>query len=233
MIAVWILAGLAALVAVIAFLRVRVTAGYTDYPVLFYQVGPLAIRLVDKDWISEDLTDHTKRDKWQAKRIRQMQAEQKKEKAAHPFKRSFKAKDIQEIVKVVWNLAAGILKHVRKYAFLDELRIRVLVATDDAATTGILYGEMQNLFAAGTALLDAIPDNRKASERIRLETECDFLAEQMEIDAEIRVTMRVWQALVTRSWYTKEIKKLWELMIRNPVETEKEKSDGKLDQTAS
>ncbi len=233
MIAVYILIGLAALLTAIAFLRVRVTAGYADYPVLFYQIGPLVIRLIDKDWISEDLTDHSKRDRWQAKRIRQIESEQKKGKAVKPFKRTYKAGDIKEMIRVVWDLVAGVLKYVRKYAFLDELRVRMLVATGDAAATGMLYGEMQNLFSAATALLDAIPDKRKATERIRLETECDFLAEQMEVDAEIRVTMRVWQALVTRSWYTKEIKKLWELMIRDPAGSTKEKSDGKFDQTAS
>jgi len=231
MTALFIVLGIAVLLTVVAFLRVRVTAGYADYPVLFYQIGPLVIRLVDKDWISEDLTDHSKRDKWQAKRVKQLQAEQKQAGKRSPKRKPLRKKDLKEMIRVIWDLAAGILKYVRKYAVLDELRIRVLVATDDAAKTGVLYGEVQAALAALVGLLDAIPEKRKAEDRIRLNAECDFVAEQMEIDAEIRVTMRVWQALVTRSWYTKEIKKLWELLIKEPAKTEE--NHGKLNQTAS
>ena len=194
----------------IALLNVHVVAGYADYPYLFYRVGPLTIPLVDKDWISEDLTDHAKRDKWQEKRKKQIQSGRKK----GPV---YRKKDLKEMAVVVKDLIAGVLRYVRKYACLESLHVRILAASDDAAKTGILYGETQAMLASLTALLDCIPEKRKKPEGIRLEAECDFVAEQMELDAEISVTMHVWQALVTRAWYTKEITKLWELMIKDPA----------------
>ena len=216
-----IVAAVLAVLLVVAFLRVRVTAGFAEYPFLFYRVGPITIPLVDKGWISEDLTDHKKRDKWQEKRRRQIESERgkKKKKSEVPL---YKKKDLVEMVRVVRDLVAGILRYVRKYARLDSLRIRLLAATDDAMKTAVLYGEMQALLAAVAALLDEIPEKRKREENIQLEAECDFLAERMEADAEICVTMRVWQALVTRSWYTEEIKKLWELLMKEPARSKEE-----------
>ncbi|MBP5230297.1 MAG: hypothetical protein ILO68_01075 [Clostridia bacterium] len=205
------------LLVVIAFLRVRVTAGYADYPFLYYQVGPLRIPLVDKGWISEDLTDHSKRDKWQARRRRQLEAERKKGgkgKAGAKKGPVYRKKDLKDMAVVIKDLIVGILGYVRRYACLESLRIKLLAASDDAMKTAVLYGDMQALLAAVAAALDGIPPERKKEDRIRLEAECDFLAEHMEADAEICVTMRVWQALVTRSWYTEEIKKLWELLMK-------------------
>ena len=221
MTALIIVAAVLAILLVVAFLRVRVTAGFAEYPFLFYRIGPITIPLVDKGWISEDLTDHKKRDKWQEKRRRQIESgrEKKKKKGEVPL---YKKKDVLEMVRVVKDLVVGILRYVRKYACLESLRIRLLAATDDAMKTGVLYGEMQALLAAVAALLDEIPDKRKKEENIQLEAECDFLAEHMEADAEICVTMRVWQALVTRSWYTEEIKKLWELLMKEPTRSEEE-----------
>ena len=214
MTALIVIAAVLALLAVVAFLRVRVTAGFAQYPFLYYRIGPITIPLVDKDWISEDLTDHTKRDKWQEKRRRQLENEKKKKKG--PEVPAYSGKDLKKMAVVIRDLVAGVLRYVRKYACIETLRIRLLAASDDAMKTGVLYGEMQALLAAVRTLLDEIPEKRIKEEGIRLEAECDFLADRIEADAEICVTMRVWQALVTRNWYTEEIKKLWELMIKEP-----------------
>ncbi|MBQ3934291.1 MAG: hypothetical protein II715_00590 [Clostridia bacterium] len=135
MTALIVIAAVLALLAVVAFLRVRVTAGFAQYPFLYYRIGPITIPLVDKDWISEDLTDHTKRDKWQEKRRRQLENEKKKKKG--PEVPAYSGKDLKKMAVVIRDLVAGVLRYVRKYACLETLRIRLLAASDDAMKTGV------------------------------------------------------------------------------------------------
>lgn len=205
-----IIAVIAVLLLVIAFLRVHIVAGYADRLVLYYQVGPVRIDLIEGDWISEDLTDHKKRDKWEQKQKKQIQKGKKK-----PRRFRYSKEDISELVRTVKDLLVGIWKYVRKYAKIESFRLRVLVASDDAAKTACRYGEVNAAMAQLVSVLDLIPEKQKNENKMHLEAECDFVAEQMEVDVELELTLFVWQALLTRSWYGKEIQKLWALMMKD------------------
>ena len=77
----------------------------------------------------------------------------------------------------------GILGRFAKHLKLEMLRLRVLVASDDAAKTAVEYGAVCTAAGIVHTAAEALPRTNPKNVDIRIE--CDFLADKPEIDAEI------------------------------------------------
>lgn len=94
--------------------------------------------------------------------------------------------------QVLSDLYAGIKRGFR----LEELRAKVLVASDDAADTAIRYGAVCALLSPVQAFADAVPKRKKNEKKILVGAECDFLADKPEIDVRLGFSFRVGNALM-------------------------------------
>ena len=187
----WILLGIIGLVLllllILSTLKLTLRVGYCEKFFLHFKIGPVPLDLTDSLGLSteeEDLTPKKKRKKTQAP---QKTDKEKKEKTpTYPQKPS-----LQEVVNGYKDMVLDILRLARKHIRLENLRLRVLVATSDAAQTAIVYGSVCSAAGLVQTAAEALP--RTDPEKVHIDVECDFLAAQPEVDAELHVSMRAWR----------------------------------------
>jgi hypothetical protein len=80
-----------------------------------------------------------------------------------------------------------------RYLKLEEYRVKVLVATDDPAKTGVLYGAVSGILGGISVLVDRLKRRTRKKGKIYTEVKPDFLAEEPEVYIRIALSMRVWQ----------------------------------------
>lgn len=174
------------------FVKLSVRAGYCETPLLIVGIGPFRLNLTDKpDGLEEEQPQKKPKKKKASKK--EEKPEQKKEKTPKPPKLPEKP-SVFEIISAFKDLVFGILSRFARHLKIEELRLRVLVASDDAAKTALEYGGVCT--AAGGVRAVAEGAHRVNRKKVCVEVECDFLAETPEIDAEICVSIRIWRLFV-------------------------------------
>ncbi|MBO5938323.1 MAG: DUF2953 domain-containing protein [Clostridia bacterium] len=114
---------------------------------------------------------------------------QKKEAAKQKPKKSMS--EILDIISMIRSIAAEVIRRFFKHLRIDVARVRVKVATGDAATTAVAYG------AACTALNILLPvlSEVKNFSLPREEDFCvepDFLGDTPTLDVKLSFSLRVW-----------------------------------------
>ncbi len=114
---------------------------------------------------------------------------QKKEAAKKKPKKSMR--EILDIISMVRSIAAEVIRRFFKHLRIDVARVRVKVATGDAATTAVAYG------AACTALNILLPvlcevKNFSMPHEKDFSVEADFLGDTPTLDVKISFSLRVW-----------------------------------------
>ena len=131
---------------------------------------------------------------------------------------------LMQVVTAFKELAIGILTRFARHIRPDEFRLRVLVATDDAAKTAMEYGAV---CAAAGAVRAAVEGLRRADpKRINVQVECDFLAEAYEFDAELCVSIRVWRLALIALFASRPLIEAIELLKAYRYYKKEEKQDG-------
>lgn len=217
MIFVYILGGILLLVALILLIKVSFFAAFCDgKPYVAVKVGFLTFPIVTGEETPEVPTSHTG-EKPKAKK-KKPKKKKKEKKPARPAEPPTFAELAGLVKTLLGDLTAGIKKHFR----LEELRVRVLVATDDAAKTAIRYGEVNALLAPVQAFCDCVPKRRKNEKKVLVQSECDFLAESMELDARFGFSFRVGGALAIALRSCKDALALIDALKRRKAAKEKD-----------
>lgn len=193
----WILLSLVGLVvfllAVLCCIKLSLRAGYCEDLLLKVGIGPVTLDLGESMKMSkEEAEEYTKekKKKKKKKKAKEKEEEKPKEKKEKPPKYTEKP-PLTAVITAFKDLAVGILTRFAKHIKLEELRLRVLAASDDAAKTALEYGSLCTAAGMVRAAAEALP--RTNPLRVDISVECDFLAEKPEIDAEICVSIRIWR----------------------------------------
>jgi hypothetical protein len=114
---------------------------------------------------------------------------QKKEAAKGKPKKSMS--EILDSVSMIRGIAAEVIRRFFKHLRIDVARVKIKVATGDAATTAVAYG------AACTALNILLPvlsevKNFSLPREKDFSVEPDFLGETPELDVKLSFSLRVW-----------------------------------------
>ena len=104
-----------------------------------------------------------------------------------------KTPPIKDILHLVKELVAESYSKFRHYIRLEEYRVKVLVATDDPAKTGVLYGAVCAALGALSVVTDRIKRRSKKKGRFYTEVTPDFIAEQPELFLSVALSLRIWQ----------------------------------------
>ena len=106
-------------------------------------------------------------------------------------KKKEKAATLQEnldlVGKVVGFFFSGLLGHLR----IDVARLHVIVGSPEAAKTAILYGAAVQGVGYILAFLDKA-SNLKGMKRADVYVDADFLSEELRIDIDISISLRIW-----------------------------------------
>jgi hypothetical protein len=119
------------------------------------------------------------------------QTPKKEEKKKEISKKYTEKPALTAIITAFKDLVLGILGRLAKHLKLEMLRLRVLVASDDAAKTAMEYGAVCTAAGLVVTAAEALPRTNPKTVDVRIE--CDFLADKPEVDAEICLSIRIWR----------------------------------------
>lgn len=130
-----------------------------------------------------------KKHKKKAKKEEKAEVSPKKEEKA---KRK-KLKDIQvkELLSVIKETISALYKKFSKHLYLKKAVLKISVASDDPAKTGVLYGGVCAAAAPLHTLLSSIKHRSRKEKTIDFTVEPDFLAEKTDVYADITLSLKL------------------------------------------
>ena len=183
-------------------LKATITIAYTDEVTLSVRVLFLKIKILPKkEKKGPRSMSRRKAERIRAKARKKAQKKrdaalakaeakkQKKEAAKGKPKKSMS--EILDSVSMIRGIAAEVIRRFFKHLRIDVARVKIKVATGDAATTAVAYG------AACTALNILLPvlsevKNFSLPREKDFSVEPDFLGETPELDVKLSFSLRVW-----------------------------------------
>lgn len=201
MIFLYILLGIIALIAIILMLRGIVTIEYRDTLKVTLRVLFIKIKILPKKEKHPRVHSMSKRRSERIARRLEKKKEKKKEKrlekkrAKEEKKKNAPKKKLPEMLKDISEITELVLLAVKK--FFGHLKIRVIrfnvkIASDDAATTAIAYGAVNQIVATIYPFVEG-SKNIKTPNKKNFNIYTDFLSDTPEADVKIKLSIRVWQ----------------------------------------
>ena len=200
---------IALIIGAILALRATLTIEYRDalnvsVKVLFlnFKITPRKEKKVDP----KDFTPRKFRRMMKKKRRKELRAYKKKQKKLE--KKSLQKKEgkaqkksgakklrslldnINTVKELVELVTARFVRHLR----IELTRIKIVVATDDAAKTAVLYGVVSQSVAYTLELLDRVT-NLEYAQEADVSVDVDFLETKPRADVHIAFSLRVWHLL--------------------------------------
>ena len=186
----------------IGMIKASITIAYTDEVVLYVRVLFLKIPILPKKEPKKIKGMSTSkaqriRKKLEKKAQKKELAAKEKEEAKIERKKSGKKKSYNEIVSIIQmvsDLAVTVIDRFAKHIRIRIARIKLVIASDDAATTAILYGTVSqsiNLFFPVLERVKNFPKLKNAD----ISVDCDFGSMEPQIDIKLGFSIRVWQVL--------------------------------------
>lgn len=131
-----------------------------------------------------------KRQKAKEKQQKKEAAKAEKQKGEAKPKKKKSVSEILDIVKLITSALGDLLKSLGKHLRLKFAKVRITVATGDAAKTATTYGAV---CAAVTALVEILKNLRGFSmDNEQISVNCDFLEEKSYADVHIEIGLRLW-----------------------------------------
>lgn len=131
--------------------------------------------------------------KKEKKKAKQLQKEQKKQEAKEgkTEKKKRSPSEILDIIALVAKLIKNVVGNFFGHLRIDLARIRIKVATGDAAMTAIAYGAICQGVNVIFPLIDEIKTVKTPQNR-DIDVSADFCSDESEIDVKISFSLRVW-----------------------------------------
>lgn len=199
----WLIAlGVVALLALVLMLRIGIKIKLADDTLLWLGVGIFRIRLYPKrektirlsDYKIEKFRKIEAKKEAKAKKKAAQKAEKKKNgKALQTHKGKPKQKrDISELLDQVLEIVKAFLERFAHHLHIKVKRLRIIVASSDAATTAVLYGAVCGTVQCILELLDntvslTVPKNEE------IIVTPDFTSAKTKADVDIAFSLRIWQ----------------------------------------
>lgn len=202
MLALWILCGILLFFALLLSLKATVTICYTDEVTLFVKVLFLKIPILPKKkkyWKASMSASKAKKirkarqKKAEKKRLAQKEKAKKKEqkKQTREEKPKKSMSEILDLVQLVCQLVSAVIRRFFHHLRIRVARLKVKVATGDAATTAVAYGAVTQCINVLFPLLEG-SKNLKLPKDADLSVEADFLSDSPELDVMFSFSLRVW-----------------------------------------
>lgn len=178
----WLYVLLAFVILYLVFnVRIRFLVGYDEKPSVVLRVLFFKLNILDKRKKKKKASSKSKK-----KQLKEKQKKEKKEDEkliASP----------SDVIKLVREVALGLLKKFYGHLRVDSFRIGITVASDDPSKTAILYGTVCPI---AYSLVEALYKHKgKKNGEFSAEVVPDFTADRSHFDIFIHLSMTIWQAL--------------------------------------
>lgn len=214
----------------IGSLRARITIAYGDelalsVKVLFLKIGilpakekkagPHAMSAAKARKLREKAAKKEAKKREAAKAKKQRKAEKKAlkeaQKATNPKK---SMSEILDIVHMITEIVGIVIKRFFKHLRIEVARLRIKVATGDAATTAVAYGAVTQALNILLPLLESVR-TLKLPDVTELDVTPDFCADAPEADIRITFSIRVWHVFhILFGALGKLLKNLFKMMFK-------------------
>jgi hypothetical protein len=180
-------------------LRATVTVCYGEELSLFVKVLFLRIKILPKKEKKGSGSLSAKkakkiRDKLALKKKKKAVAAKEKKLAKEEKKKHKKKKSIGEILdllRLITALLGVVIRKFSKHIRIHLSRLKLTVATADAATTAVAYGAATQTLSVLFPLLESVKQIRLPKEN-ELDVGIDFLSDTPSFDLKLSVSLRVW-----------------------------------------
>lgn len=185
-----ILLSVIAFFALLLSINVQLILEYRGEPALFLKILFVKVRL-----FSGKKKKHKRSmSKRKANRIKEkLQKQKERKKQLKEERKKEKQGSVKSIISTV-NLAASTIKRLlglfAKHLKIKVARIKITVATEDAATTAIEYGAITQSINVLMPLLEDI-DNFSVSKNADISVNADFTAQESKADIRVSLSLRV------------------------------------------
>ena len=102
---------------------------------------------------------------------------------------------IKEIIPVIKETVSELYSKTKKHIRLDRYIVKITVATEDPAVTGVLYGAVAGSAASLLRFVEGIKNKTKKQGELYTEVKPDFISEKPDIFIDIVLSTRVWRGL--------------------------------------
>ena len=190
--------------ALILSLKAKITVVYDGEVALFVKVLFIKIKILPKKKkkgphsMSEKKAHKIKQkllEKQKKKKLKQQQKKQEKEAKKHDKEHGVKEKkslsDILDIIGMVKNIVSVVIKRFFKHLRVDIARLKIKIATGDAATTALAYGAVSQAAMYLFTVLAPVKGFSFPKEK-DTDISCDYLSDTTTIDIKISFSIRVW-----------------------------------------
>ena len=203
MLALYIIGGILLFFALILSLKATVTVAYHDTVALSVRVLFFKIRILPK---KEKRGPHrmsakkAKKIKAKLRKKQQKKAEAKhrkaKKKAAKKEmpkseKKKMSLPEILDLISLIRKILVKIVKTFFGHLRIDIIRLKIRVATGDAASTACSYGAITQAVNLLFPVLESTKNFSTPKTR-DIDIVADFVGEEMEFDVEFAFSLRVW-----------------------------------------
>ncbi len=199
----WLIAlGILALLTLILMLRIGIKIKLADDTLLWLGVGIFRIKLYPRrektvrlsDYKIEKFRKNQAKKEAKAKKKSDKKSEKKKtSKVSQALQTKPKEKrDISELLETVLEIVKVFLERFGRHLHIKVKRLRIIVASMDAATTAVLYGAVCGTVQCILELLDntvslVVPKNEE------IVVAPDFISTKTKADVDIAFSLRIWQ----------------------------------------
>ena len=187
-----------AVIAFIAFLKATVIISYADelelaVKVLFIKIKILPSKKKRGPQSMSEKKARKLREKLRAKAEKKKLAKETKEKE-NALKDTEKKSisETMDMIKMFASLGVTVIQTFFKHLRIKIARIKIKVATGDAATTAIAYGAITQSLNVLLPALESVK-NFKNIKKADIDVSADFIEESPTIDIKLVFSIRVWQ----------------------------------------
>lgn len=199
-----ILAVIILLITLIMFIRAKIVLTYNGDLSVTLKILFLKFDLHPRSLSEINVKDYTKkkiekrrlkaRKKAEKKALKKAKKEEKKTAGGGKKKKKYTFSDILTLVSTVKEIVSALVGSFFGYLRVEVARLDIVVATDDAAKTAIVYGAVYQAVSYILAIFDKIT-TVKYEKNSYVSVRADFLREKFYADINVTFSLRVGQLI--------------------------------------
>lgn len=199
-----ILAAIILLITLIMFIRAKIVLTYNGDLSVTLKILFLKFDLHPRSLSEINVKDYTKkkiekrrlkaRKKAKKKALKKAKKEEKKTAGGGKKKKKYTFSDILTLVSTVKEIVSALVGSFFGYLRVEVARLDIVVATDDAAKTAIVYGAVYQAVSYILAIFDKIT-TVKYEKNSYVSVRADFLREKFYADINVTFSLRVGQLI--------------------------------------
>ena len=191
--------------AFILSLRAKITVEYTDEVRLYVRVLCFKVKILPKkqkkkgpfsmsEKKAKKIKERLRKKALKKKLKKQKKQEQKQQEQKTGKKKKKSLSEILDMVSMVKDIVTVVIKKFFGHLRIDLARVKIKVATGDAATTAIAYGAICDAALHLFHILEPVKGFDLPSAR-DIDIQADYLSESSSVDIKISFALRVWHVL--------------------------------------